>query len=216
MSIIEIRPNNGGRDAENFAATLTDSIRKFLLRNGYHVEKDIFSELSRAFTLDTDAPMSKVRWLEGAHIVQRIPKGSSARHTSSATVVVRNHIDAPLIKIDEDDLHIDRYRGHGKGGQNRNKVSTAIRVVHIPTGLTAVRESGRSQSDNLESAMAQIEDMLAERASVENNDLLTESRAVLESGTKAFTHNFQRGEVVRHSNGARWTTKNWSSGRFSD
>lgn len=213
MSVIEIRPDHGGDDAEDFAASLADSLHKSLVRSGYTVNKEPFSRVERAFVLSTNAPLSALRWLEGVHTIQRIPKGSAARHTSSATVVVRDKVKVNAVDISLDDVRIDRYRGHGKGGQNRNKVSTAIRVVHQPTGIIITRESGRSQDANLESAMAQLREELQSREQAKAHAVLTDSRAVLDNGAKAFTHNTQRGEVVHHATGKRWSIKVWNSGR---
>lgn len=213
MSVIEVRPDHGGNDAEDFAASLAESLHKSLIRSGYTVNKEPFSRVQRAFVLSTNAPLDALRWLEGVHTIQRIPKGSAARHTSSATVVVRDKVKVNTVDINLDEVRIDRYRGHGKGGQNRNKVSTAVRVVHHPTGIIITRESGRSQDANLESALAQLKEELQAREHDKAHAQLTDARSVLDNGAKSFTHNTQRGEVVHHATGKRWSIKAWNAGR---
>lgn len=215
MSIIEIRPDHGGKDAADFAEELASTVHKSLIKNGYLVSQDTFSQLDRSFSITTNAPVNKLQWLEGTHTIQRIPAGSSARHTSSATIVVREKVDKDVVTINMDDIRIDRYRGHGKGGQNRNKVSTAVRVVHMPTGIVITRESGRSQDANLESAMEQLKGELESRLRNKQKAMIDNSRQVLKDETKMFTHNTQRGEVVRHGTGQRWDLKTWNAGKIS-
>lgn len=215
MSILEVRPDSGGQDAEDFAQTLVQSLGKFLTRNGHSTDLRPFSELARSYSIITDAPLTALKWLEGAHAVQRIPKGAAARHTSLVTVVARSEVEAQAICINPDDIRIDRYRGTGKGGQKKNKTSSAIRVVHKPTGIIITRESGRSQDANLASAMSQLEEELGKRSKKEAARNLSNQREVLQQGVKAFTHNYQRGEVVQHATNKKWSVKAWESGRAS-
>lgn len=215
MPIIEVRPDSGGQDAEAFARLLAQSIQKFLLRQGYQVEAQPFSELERSFALVVNAPLSALKWLEGVHAVQRIPKGSAARHTSLATVVARSEVREEEVLINPDDIRVDYYRGTGKGGQKRNKTSSAVRVLHKPTGIMVTRESGRSQSANLESAMLQLREQLQQTQRKREHSVVDAQRNVIASGVKTFTHNYQRGEVVEHKTGRRWSTKAWTSGRIA-
>jgi peptide chain release factor 1 len=150
-------------------------------------------------------------------VIQRVPKGSSARHTSSATVVVRQSVSSAPVEVRGADVRIDRYRGHGAGGQHRNKVSTAIRLVHEPTGIMITRESGRSQSANLESAMKQLHDALDSRGRSGQSARINEQRTVLfdDSSRKDFTHNEKRSEVVAHASGKRYRMGDWQSGKWT-
>lgn len=216
-TIIEVRPDHGGKDAEDFAAELTASIRKYLTRSGKDAEVKPATEASKSFFIHTRGKTRDVRWLEGVHTVTRIPKGSSARHTSSATVVVIDPEAAHGVRweVRDEDLRVDRYRGRGSGGQRKNKVSTAVRLVHKPTGIVITRETGRSQIDNLESAKEQLQVELDNRAREQRREKIDAQRDVLADKTRSFTHNYQRGEVVDHSTGKRWSMKQWNSGKIA-
>lgn len=212
-TVIELRPGNGGADAEGFCHELCNSISKYLTRNGWKHSVETATEKGRGFSIDINVPISKVKWLAGTHVVQRIPRGSSARHTSSAVVLVRKKEEEVHVEVNPADVRIDRYRGTGKGGQHRNKVSTAVRVVHKPTGIIITRESGRSQSANLDSAMSQLRSELTSRANRDAHSKISADRVVGED--KTFTHNHQRSEVTHHVSGKTWRTKDWATGKFS-
>jgi peptide chain release factor 1 len=104
-------------------------------------------------------------------------------------------------------LRVDFYRGHGKGGQHRNKTSSAVRLTHLPTGLIVVVERGRSQAQNLESARAELRRRLEERrstaSSATQNHRRTSQIRTGERPMKQWTWNTQRGEVVNHTSGER-------------
>lgn len=216
-TIIELRPGNGGKDAEDFTVELADSLTTALGRAKYQHQVQPMSDAARGFIVKTNAPVDRLTWLAGSHVVTRIPKGAAARHTSSATVVVRDEKAAPLkeVQIQDSDVRIDRYRGHGAGGQRKNKVSTAIRVTHLPSGIVITRETGRSQSANLDDAMRDLKKRLGARAQEQRGEKIAQSRTVLQEGNRAFTHNHQRNEVVCHATGKRWRMKDWSSGRWN-
>lgn len=221
-TILEVRPGNGGEDAEAFAQELCTALSKALQRANQEVDVQPASAAARGFVISTDASLGLVSWLQGTHVVQRIPKGSAARHTSSATVVAYNesgNIHFEPVTANDPSLRIERYRGSGPGGQHRNKVSTAIRIVHQPSGIVVTRESGRSQSANLESALAQLNETLRSRAQNRVQASVNAQRAVLRpehnpTNQKDFTHNEQRGEVVDHRRSKRFTLKNWQAGKI--
>lgn len=218
-TLIEIQPKNGGLDAESFTVELKDSLMKALRLKNFEATYTELSEQKKSFIITTSAPLKQVKWLEGYHTIQRIPQGSSARHTSSAVVIIRDEKTKPTdeLVIDMKDVRIDRYRGTGRGGQRKNKVSTAIRVVHIPTGITITRETGRSQIDNLDSALEQLQSELDRRNEDALNQQVSSDRQLAsEVKQKDFTHNYQRGEVVSHSTGKRWSAKHWNSGKIWD
>lgn len=214
--IIEVRPDHGGKDAEDFASELATSFYKYCQKNSIPVELQPASGANKAYVLKAQAKVRALKWMEGVHTVTRIPKGSSSRHTSSATVVVIDPQKAEVSEgeINDNDLRIDRYRGTGSGGQRKNKVSTAVRLVHVPTGITITRETGRSQIDNLESAKEQLRIELRGLAKKARKEEIDAQRNILEDRSRSFTHNYQRGEVVDHSSGKRWTIKQWNSGKM--
>lgn len=215
-TIIEVRPGSGGKDAEDFTRELTDSLITSIMRTKYKHTMEPMSDAAKGFIIKSNAPAERLEWLAGTHVVTRIPKGSSARHTSSATVVVRDDRKAQVkeVHILDADVRIDRYRGHGAGGQRKNKVSTAIRVTHAPSGIVITRETGRSQSANLEDAMKDLKQRLSMRAQQQQVNQVAQSRTVLQDANRAFTHNYQRSEVVYHATGQRWRMKDWTAGRW--
>ncbi len=137
------------------------------------------------------------------------------RHTSFCTVAVLDEAALqPLLEIPASELRIDRMRGHGRGGQRRNKVETACRVTHLPTGLTAVRMSGRSQPANIADATADIARQLAAAAHTVARMQENAQRRQQAAPEVAFTHSAFRDEVVCHATGQRWTMRAWAQGRF--
>lgn len=154
----------------------------------------------------------------GTHRVQRVPaNGAGRRHTSTATVAVLRDTPAPRVDLSDDDLRVERMRGHGRGGQRRNKVETAVRVTHIPSGLVVTRLAGRSQAANLEDAKRQLRaqlDAMASARTAHSIDVSRRAQVDSERSGKTFTHCWYRDEVLRHGDGRRWTIRQWKQGRM--
>jgi protein subunit release factor A len=150
-----------------------------------------------------------VSHLLGTHRIQRIPANdrSGRRHTSTATIALVN-VESNDVEVAEKDLRIDFYRGHGKGGQHRNKTSSAVRLTHLPTGTVVVVERGRSQSQNLTQARAELLARLGARADDATNKRSNATRkgqiSTGERPVKQWTWNEQRNEVLHHDSGQRW------------
>lgn len=106
-------------------------------------------------------------------------------------------------------------RGHGRGGQRRNKVETACRVTHLPTGLVAVRMSGRSQAVNITDAKADIVRQLSSHMAQQQHVTVNRERQRQAAPEVAFTHSAFRGEITCHKSGKRWKLRDWAQGRFS-
>lgn len=214
-TLIEVRPGEGGADAAAFADELVAAVAAYLQRRGHTVRPH--GSRDRTLVLRTDAPAETVSWLSGTHRVQRIPAGSSARHTSTATLAVLDGLSHPSEEREPElggrEIRVDRYRGRGRGGQRKNKVSTAVRLVDAETGITVTRETGRSQYANLLDAEADLARQLRDRDRRASRSALNQARrsqVVADRSAKTFTHNEQRGEVT--TEGRRWRAKDWRRG----
>lgn len=214
-----MRPGEGGDDAADFADHLADAITAYAARQGWAVGAT-HDPRARTATLEIAGQDAHERLSQfaGTHRVQRVPtNGGGRRHTSTATIAVLREALAQTITVDDADLRVDRMRGHGRGGQRRNKVETAVRVTHVPSGIVVTRLSGRSQAANLEDAKQKITHQLAEQARAHESatvDAHRRSQVDSERSGKAFTHCWYRDEVVRHADGHRWTIRQWKQGRI--
>lgn len=153
--------------------------------------------------------------LAGIHRIQRIPAGSSKRHTSSMTIAVLPEGYSPALELSEDDLEEQFYRGSGRGGQRRNKVSTAVRIVHKPTGMEVHTERGRRQADNRKKVRDRLAGQLEElskKSQAEEAQKIRRDQIVKDENTKVFTHNEQRSTVS--GDGHSWPWKRFYAGRF--
>ncbi|MGV8847860.1 PCRF domain-containing protein [Tessaracoccus sp.] len=219
MVQVEIRPGEGGADAEAFAQELAAAVVGFARRQSW----DWSVRSSTPRLLVVDVPSGNRQLLEqvaGVHRIQRVPANDKRgrRHTSTATVAVMD-ADGPstgTILVDGD-LRVDRMRGRGRGGQKRNVTESAVRLVHLPTGTTITRLSGRSQIANLADAKRD----LAARLTVTNTaagqavrDADRRAQLAADGAAKTFTHNDQRDLVVCHRTGRSWSVRAFQQGRW--
>ncbi|MDD5082532.1 MAG: PCRF domain-containing protein, partial [Dehalococcoidales bacterium] len=140
--IVEIRAGTGGEEAALFAADLFRMYSRYAQSKGWKVdiintsqsEKGGFKEIT--FEIDGKGAFSRLKYERGVHRVQRVPttEASGRIHTSTATVAVLPKAEEVDIAVNPDDLKIDIYHSGGAGGQNVNKVATAVRITHLPTG----------------------------------------------------------------------------------
>lgn len=210
--MVELRPQEGGEDAARFAEELSEVLLKRAKRLGLSArveESDARTVVVRASGPRED----ELRELVGTHRVQRAGAGDKGRrHTSSVSVVVLEDAASVSVVVRDEDLVIDRYRGSGKGGQHRNKVSTAVRVRHVPSGVVVALERGRSQHQNLVWAKEEVQRRLDAAAAERARGALEERRRRQLSDVTTFTHNDQRGEVIDHARGRRWDARAFSRG----
>lgn len=136
------------------------------------------------------------------HRIQRIPKGSTKRHTSDVTLIILPYSTSSAVLADpwDDDalgnVREEFYRGSGRGGQRRNKVSTAVRLVHVESGIEVRQESGRRQVDNRRAVRERLLSKLAEAETARQADEYRGERSGLRSpDTAVYTHNEQRSTV---------------------
>lgn len=208
--IVEIRAGAGGEEAALFSDTLFKMYKGYAQLKGYTVdvidyndtELGGFKEL--VFEVEGKGAFSRLKFESGVHRVQRVPVTESGGrvHTSTVTVAVLPQADAQDVRIDPNDLKIDRYRASGAGGQHINRTDSAIRITHIPTGIVVQCQDERSQYKNKDKAMAVLQSRLWEMTrSAEKDALDSERRSQVGTGDRSErirTYNYHQGRVTDH------------------
>ncbi len=208
--IVEVRAGTGGVEAALFAADLYRMYTRYALSLGWEVglldssPSELGGFKEAVFEVRGKDAYSRLKFERGVHRVQRIPvtEASGRIHTSTATVAVLPEADEVEVSIDPDDLRIDIFHAGGHGGQNVNKVATAVRIVHEPTGIVAVCQDERSQMRNRQKAMAVLRARLYEMEAQRQERERTESRRAQvgtgERAEKIRTYNFPQDRVTDH------------------
>jgi peptide chain release factor 1 len=208
--IMEIRAAAGGGEAALFAADLFRMYSRYAERHAWPIEvmsshpSDLGGFKEIIYEVRGRGAYSRLKYEGGAHRVQRIPitEASGRIHTSTATIAVLPEADEVDLKIDEDDLRIDIFRAGGHGGQNVNKLSTAVRITHIPSGITAVCQDERSQLKNKLKALTVLRARLLDVEQKRQHQEISEARrAQVGSGERAEkvrTYNFPQDRVTDH------------------
>jgi len=208
--IVEIRAGTGGREATLFAADLFRTYTKYAQLNGWKTEimdshnADLGGYNKIVFDIHGQGVYSKLKFEKGVHRVQRIPETETQGriHTSTATVAVLPEADDVEINISQDDLRVDIFHSGGHGGQNVNKVATAVRIVHNPTGIVVVCQDERSQYKNKTKAMSMLRAKIYEVEQQKHSDEISKNRreqvGSAERSEKIRTYNFPQDRITDH------------------
>jgi len=215
-TILEIRAGTGGEEAAIFAADLLRMYKKYAEKQGWRFNiidsnstdlggcKEVIVEISGAGAYE------KLLRESGVHRVQRIPETekSGRVHTSTASVAVIPQTKAGEISVDPKDLEITFSRAGGPGGQNVNKVETAVRILHKPSGLAVSCRSERSQAQNKEKALKLLQSKLSAREQEAREKELGEKRkkqiGSAERAEKIRTYNFPQNRITDHRVNKSW------------
>ena len=208
--IIEIRAGTGGEEAGLFASNLYRMYSRLAQRLSWNLEvidsnsTGIGGIKEITFQVRGDQAYSKLKHESGVHRVQRVPttESSGRIHTSAATVAVLPEAEEVDIEINQEDLQIDIYHASGHGGQNVQKVATAVRITHIPTGVVTTCQDERSQHKNKEKALAVLRSrLLAAEIEKQQQEIVDTRRSQVGSGDRSErvrTYNFPQGRITDH------------------
>ncbi len=208
--IVEIRAGVGGEEAALFAHSLYRMYTMYAESRRWHVEVDSSSETELGgvkeicFTIDGEGAYSRLKFESGVHRVQRVPETESGGriHTSTATVAVLPEVDEVDFELDPADIEMQVFRSSGAGGQHVNKTSSAVRLIHKPSGTVVECQQERSQFQNRDKAMQLLRSRLYEEKVREQEASVTaERRSQVGTGMRnerIRTYNFPQGRVTDH------------------
>jgi peptide chain release factor 1 len=208
--IVEIRGGTGGEEAALFASDLYRMYTRFAERKGWKVETLDWNETERGgfkeivLSVEGEDAYGMMKFESGVHRVQRVPETEAQGrvHTSAASVVVLPAVEDVEIDINPADLQFDTYRAGGKGGQNVNKVETAVRITHRPSGVIVACQQERSQFQNRERAMKMLRAKLYEmKLNEQTEGTAAQRKSMIKSGDrsdKIRTYNFPQNRVTDH------------------
>ncbi|MCD6599074.1 MAG: peptide chain release factor 1 [Dehalococcoidia bacterium] len=208
--IVEIRAGTGGGEAGLFAADLFRMYSRYSQSKGWRTSiinsnrSEIGGFKEVIFEVKGKGAFSQLKYESGVHRVQRVPatEVSGRIHTSTATVAVLPAVEEIELSISPDELKMEFFHSRGAGGQNVNKVSTAVRLTHLPSGITVACQDERSQGRNKDKAMALLRARLFDIQQREQSESIDrERRSQVGSGRRAEkirTYNFPQNRITDH------------------
>jgi peptide chain release factor 1 len=227
--IIEIRGGAGGEEASLFAAVLYRMYTMYAESSGFKVELlsanetelGGFKEVS--FMVEGENAYSRFKFESGVHRVQRVPETEAQGRiqTSTATVAVLPEVEDVDFELNMDELEITRHRSAGAGGQHVNKTESAVRIIHIPTGMTVDCQDERSQIKNKEKALKIMKSRLADYYNSQKVEAVaSERRSQVGTGDRSErirTYNYPQGRITDHRIGYTiHSLENFLNGRMDD
>lgn len=216
IAILEIRSAAGGDEAGLFAGDLLRMYSRFAESKGWKIEELDRSEggigqiKQIVFKIRGKDAFRLLRFEAGVHRVQRVPKTESSGriHTSTATVAVLPEVEESKVYINPADISFESFRSGGAGGQNVNKVSTAVRLIHKPTGIIVTCQTERSQLQNRENALNLLRARIWEAEQREKFAEVDSARSLMvgagDRSEKIRTYNFPQNRITDHRINKSW------------
>jgi peptide chain release factor 1 len=208
--IVEIRAGTGGEEAALFAADLLRMYMRYAERQGWRTEilsespTDIGGYREVVLLVEGQGAFSRLKYERGVHRVQRVPETEAQGriHTSTATVAVLPEVEEVELELNPDDLKIETMRAGGAGGQHVNKTESAVRITHLPTGITVHSQDERSQHKNRDRAMrilrARVQQLYEEQQASQVAEARRSQVGTGDRSERIRTYNFPQNRVTDH------------------